>query len=71
MPVSNASFRSLAISALLTTLHSGDHIVVSSNVYGGTFRLLEQVLDRYGLRASWVNTSDLPMSEKPTITPQA
>jgi cystathionine beta-lyase/cystathionine gamma-synthase len=48
-----------AISALLTTLHSGDHIVVSSNVYGGTFRLLEQVLDRYGLRASWVNTSDL------------
>ncbi|REJ81544.1 MAG: PLP-dependent transferase [Acidobacteria bacterium] len=48
-----------AISALLTTMRSDEHIVVSRNVYGGTFRLLEQVLDRYRLRASWVDTTDL------------
>jgi cystathionine beta-lyase/cystathionine gamma-synthase len=48
-----------AISALLTMLRSGDHVVASHTVYGGTYRLLTQVLDRYGLESSWVDSSDL------------
>jgi cystathionine beta-lyase/cystathionine gamma-synthase len=52
-----------AISALLTMLRSGDHVVASHTVYGGTYRLLTQVLDRYGVLASWVDSSDLATVE--------
>ena len=38
---------------------SGDHIIVSNNVYGGTYRLFEQNLTAYGLKYSWIDTSDL------------
>ncbi|MEZ5330500.1 MAG: PLP-dependent aspartate aminotransferase family protein [Thermoanaerobaculia bacterium] len=57
-----------AISALFTTVGSGDHIVASHTVYGGTYRLLTQVLDRYGLQATWVDTSDLANIEA-AVTP--
>ncbi|MGH9464742.1 MAG: trans-sulfuration enzyme family protein, partial [Thermoanaerobaculia bacterium] len=52
-----------AISALMTLLKSGDHLVASHAVYGGTYRLLNQVLDRYGLASSWVDTSRLEAIE--------
>jgi cystathionine beta-lyase/cystathionine gamma-synthase len=48
-----------AIQAVLCLLQSGDHVVVSRNVYGGTYRLFEGVLRRFGLEFSWVDTSDL------------
>jgi cystathionine beta-lyase/cystathionine gamma-synthase len=48
-----------AISAVMTLLKAGDHVVVSHNVYGGTFRFFERVLRDYGLDFSWVDTSDL------------
>ena len=48
-----------AIAALATILRSGDHAVVSRNVYGGTFRYFTQVLDRYELSFSWVDSTDL------------
>src|SRR5688500_328238 len=38
-----------AISAILTLLQSGDHVVVTDNTYGGTFRLFDKVLTRYQL----------------------
>ena len=47
-----------AIQALMTRLESGDHVVASANVYGGTYRFFRQVLERYGLRFTWVETSD-------------
>ncbi len=47
-----------AISAVMHLLKSGDHVVVSQNVYGGTYRLFEGVLRQYGLEFSWVDTSD-------------
>lgn len=47
-----------AITALCTMLESGDHIVASDNMYGGTVRLFDQVLRRYGLNFTYVNTSD-------------
>jgi cystathionine beta-lyase/cystathionine gamma-synthase len=47
-----------AIGALATMLVSGDHVIVTDNTYGGTFRLFERVLTRYGLTFSYVDTSD-------------
>ena len=46
-----------AINAMTTLLGQGDHVVASQSVYGGTYRLFTQVLDRYGLEFSWVDTS--------------
>src|SRR5687767_10350545 len=46
-----------AIGAIATLLTSGDHVVVTDNTYGGTFRLFEQVLTRYQLAFSYVDTS--------------
>jgi cystathionine gamma-lyase/cystathionine beta-lyase/cystathionine gamma-lyase/homocysteine desulfhydrase len=48
-----------AISTLASLLEAGDHAVISRNVYGGTFRLFHQVLERYDLSFSWVDTSKL------------
>lgn len=48
-----------AIDALLTRLESGDHLVVSDNTYGGTFRLFEKVRRKFGLDFTYVDTSDL------------
>ncbi len=48
-----------AISALfLAILKSGDHVVVSDVVYGGTVRLFQQILTNFGVEASFVDTSD-------------
>jgi len=45
-----------AIQAVLTRLSAGDHVICGSNVYGGTPRLFNQVLARFGLRFSYVDT---------------
>jgi len=47
-----------AIHAMTSLLREGDHAVVSRNVYGGTYRLFRQILERYGLSFSWVDTTD-------------
>lgn len=47
-----------ATHALMSLLKAGDHVIVSNNVYGGTYRLYEQNLTAYGLAYSWVDTSD-------------
>lgn len=48
-----------AIDAVLTRLQAGDHVVVSDNTYGGTFRLFERVRRKFGLDFSYVDTADL------------
>ncbi len=48
-----------AIAAVMNLLRSGDHVVVSRNVYGGTYRLFEGLLRQFGLQFTWVDTSDL------------
>src|SRR5579872_2825395 len=53
-----------AITAMLTMMKSGDHIVCGSNVYGGVPRLFNQVLANYGLQFSYVDTSDLSAVER-------
>ena len=46
-----------AITALCTMMKSGDHVVCSENVYGGTGRLFDHVLANYGLTFTYVDTS--------------
>jgi cystathionine beta-lyase/cystathionine gamma-synthase len=48
-----------AIDALLTRLEAGDHLVVSDNTYGGTFRLFEKVRRKFGLDFTYIDTSQL------------
>jgi cystathionine beta-lyase/cystathionine gamma-synthase len=48
-----------AASAILHLLSKGDHVVASSDVYGGTWRLFEGPFKRLGLRFSWVDMRDL------------
>lgn len=50
--------------ALMSLVKQGDHLIVSENVYGGTYRLLELVFKDYGLDFSWVDTSKIENVEK-------
>ncbi len=52
-----------AINALASLHQAGDHFVVSRNVYGGTYRLFENILAKFGLDFSWVDTTDLKQIE--------
>lgn len=45
--------------ALFQLLKSGDHCVVSQNVYGGTYRLARLVLEDFGLQFDFVDTADI------------
>ncbi len=46
-------------SAILKNLKAGDHVVAGNNMYGGTYRLFEQIYRRLGLEFDYVDTSDL------------
>ena len=46
-----------AIGAIATMLKAGDHVVVTDNTYGGTFRLFDKVLQKFQLSFSYVDTS--------------
>ena len=48
-----------ATRAVMTLLEAGDHVVVTDNTYGGTYRLFERVLRKGGLDFTYVDTSDL------------
>jgi cystathionine beta-lyase/cystathionine gamma-synthase len=47
-----------ATTSLLLTFSSGDHVVFTEDVYGGTFRLFEQVLRRHGFAFTAVDGRD-------------
>jgi cystathionine gamma-synthase len=47
-----------AESILLKLFSPGDHVVVSNDLYGGTYRLFTEVYGKYGLEFSYVDTSD-------------
>lgn len=53
-----------AIDAITTLLQAGDHVVVTDNTYGGTFRLFDKVLTRYKLEFSYVDTSQPDLVER-------
>ena len=53
-----------AIGAIGTMLEAGDHVVVSKNTYGGTFRFFDKVLTRAAITFSWVDTSNIDEVER-------
>jgi cystathionine gamma-synthase len=60
-PAFGAAFASgmAASDTILRLFNPGDHIIASNDVYGGTYRLFERVLRRYGLDFTFVEMSDL------------
>lgn len=58
-----------AIQTVMGLFSQGDHLVVSLDLYGGTYRLFEQVLTGYGLSFSYVDMRDLSAVRK-AIRPQ-
>jgi cystathionine beta-lyase/cystathionine gamma-synthase len=48
-----------AIANLMHLFRKGDHLIVTEDLYGGTYRLFEQVLNRYDLSFTYVDTSDI------------
>lgn len=48
-----------AISTAFLLLSSGDHIVITEDVYGGTYRMVTQVLTRFGIEHTFVDMTDL------------
>lgn len=57
-----------AVSAALMLLSQGDHIVMTEDVYGGTYRFVTKVLPRFGISHTFVDFSDLAAVEA-AITP--
>ena len=53
-----------AITAVLSLFRAGDRILISSNVYGGTYRVLDKVFSAFDLHYSIVNTEDLQALDK-------
>jgi len=52
-----------AISALVATLRTSDHLICSKDVYAGTVRLFDQIVSGYGIQIEYVDTSDLKAVE--------
>jgi cystathionine beta-lyase/cystathionine gamma-synthase len=52
-----------AIYGLVGTLRTGDHVICSHNVYGGTQRLFNEVVQFYGIEIEYVDTADLAALE--------
>lgn len=47
-----------ALTTLFLHFSSGDHLIVSEDLYGGTYRVLDQVFAKFGLRSSYVDTTN-------------
>ena len=48
-----------AITAVMMLFNSGDHVVLTDDVYGGTYRVMTKVLNRLGIESTFVDTSNL------------
>lgn len=52
-----------ALQTVFSYFSQGDHLIVSVDLYGGTYRLLEQVMSRFGVTTSYVDTNDVKALE--------
>jgi len=52
-----------ALQIVFSLFSQGDHLLVSLDLYGGTYRLLEQVMSRFGVTATYIDTNDLDALE--------
>ncbi|MBW7474609.1 PLP-dependent transferase [Paenibacillus oenotherae] len=48
-----------ALQTIFAMFKSGDHLIVSLDLYGGTYRLIERILSKFGITASYVDTNDI------------
>ena len=53
-----------ATTALFQGLNQGDHVIISRNVYGGTYRMTTQILNNHGLQFDFVDTTDIQNIKK-------
>lgn len=52
-----------ATSSVMMLFNKGDHIILTDDVYGGTYRVMTKVLNRFGIEATFVDTSDIAVVE--------
>jgi cystathionine gamma-synthase len=52
-----------ALQTVFALFSQGDHLLVSLDLYGGTYRLLEKIMTRFGVTSSYVDTNDLDALE--------
>ncbi|WP_040950350.1 aminotransferase class I/II-fold pyridoxal phosphate-dependent enzyme [Gorillibacterium massiliense] len=52
-----------ALQTIFALFSQGDHLLVSLDLYGGTYRLLEKIMSRFGVTATYVDTNDLDALE--------
>lgn len=48
-----------ALQTVFTLFGQGEHLIVSLDLYGGTYRLIERILSKYGVTATYIDTNDL------------
>ncbi|AIM15689.1 MULTISPECIES: bifunctional cystathionine gamma-lyase/homocysteine desulfhydrase [Neobacillus] len=48
-----------AITAVIMLFNSGDHVILTDDVYGGTYRVMTKVLNRFGIESTFVDTSNI------------
>ena len=53
-----------AISSVMMLFSKGDHVVLTDDVYGGTYRVMTKVLNRFGISATFVDSSDVSKVEE-------
>ncbi|WP_091013975.1 bifunctional cystathionine gamma-lyase/homocysteine desulfhydrase [Paenibacillus amylolyticus] len=53
-----------AIHAVLSLLETGDHVILTDDVYGGTYRIFTKVLNRLGIESTFVDTTSLQALEQ-------
>ena len=55
-----------AVTSVMMLFDSGDHIIMTDDVYGGTYRMMTKVLSRLGIASTFVDSSD-PANVKEAI----
>ncbi|MDX8359488.1 MULTISPECIES: bifunctional cystathionine gamma-lyase/homocysteine desulfhydrase [Bacillaceae] len=48
-----------AITAVMMLFNSGDHVILTDDVYGGTYRVMTKVLNKLGIESTFIDTSNL------------
>jgi len=52
-----------AISAVIHLLSSGDEVIFTRNVYGGTYRIMEKIYKNFSIKSHWIDTTNLNQLE--------
>lgn len=52
-----------ATTSIMMLFSKGDHVILTDDVYGGTYRVITKVLNRFGVEATFIDTSDVSKVE--------